>query len=598
VLTRAQLPLIVGTSREMTGRVLRTLEARGIVGRREAHGLVLLDPAGLEQLGGPALDVTEGTTRETGADDESTVDALEDLDLLPGAHWADFAPSAVLEASPNPIVAVDALARITYANPQAVATFGYERDELLGHPVEVLLPDRVAERHLSHRDGFIANPVARPMGIGLDLAGRRKDGSEFPVEISLAPVETSDGIQVFATVVDITARKAAENQLLQAQKLESIGRLAGGIAHDFNNMLFAISGYAEMLEEDLARPPDVPIDRDAALQSVTAISQAADRAAGLTMQLLAFSRQQVVTPKVLDLGEAIGAIEPMLRPIIGETVKLVLRPDPRAGHIRADPGQLDQILVNLVVNARDAMPDGGTITIETGNTTFDDPFAIEHFEVKSGAYVMLAVSDTGEGMDRATREHIFEPFFTTKETGKGTGLGLATIYGIVRQAGGHIWLYSEPGLGTTFKLYFPRDDAPTTVEPAALKRAAAGTGTLLVVEDEPAVREMTTAVLRRAGYTVIAVADGVEALARIATLKRPIDVLVSDVVMPNMSGLELSEAVLDRYPGTGLVLLSGYTAEILDPSRLTARGAIFVSKPIGTRELLDAIEQAMPVRAR
>jgi two-component system cell cycle sensor histidine kinase/response regulator CckA len=514
------------------------------------------------------------------------------------SHWADFAPSAVLEASPNPIVAVDASARITYVNPQAEATFGYSRDELLGQPVEILLPQRVADRHVGHRDGFIANPVARPMGIGLDLAGRHKDGSEFPVEISLAPVETSGGIQVFATVVDITARKAAENQLLQAQKLESIGRLAGGIAHDFNNMLFAISGYAEMLEEDLTRPPDVPIDRDAALRSVNAISNAADRAASLTMQLLAFSHQQVVSPKVLDLGDAIRAIEPMLRPIIGETIRLVLQPDAEAGHIRADPGQLDQILVNLVVNARDAMPGGGTITIQTANAVFDDPFAIEHFDVQAGPYVMLAVSDTGEGMDRATREHIFEPFFTTKETGKGTGLGLATIYGIVRQAGGHIWLYSEPGLGTTFKLYFPRDDGATTTEPVAPRRASAGTGTLLVVEDEPAVRDITTAVLERAGYTVFAVADGLEALARIAEMDSPIDVLVSDMVMPNMSGLELSEAVLERYPGTGLVLLSGYTSEILDPSRLTERGAIFVSKPVGTRELLDAIGRAMPARTR
>ncbi len=363
-------------------------------------------------------------------------------------------------------------------------------------------------------------------------------------------------------------------------------------------MLFAISGYAEMLEEDLTGPPEVPIDRDVALRSVTAIDQAADRAASLTMQLLTFSRQQVVSPKVLDLSDAICAIEPMLRPIIGETIKLVLHPDPMAGHIRADPGQFDQILVNLVVNARDAMPAGGTVTIETGNAVFDDPLAIEHFEVRPGAYVMLAVSDTGEGMDRATREHIFEPFFTTKETGKGTGLGLATIYGIVRQAGGHIWLYSEPGLGTSFKLYFPRDDASPTVEPSVTRRAGSGTGTLLVVEDEPAVRDMTTAVLQRAGYTVIAVADGVEALARIESLTAPIDVLVSDVVMPDMSGLELGETVLERYPDTGLVLLSGYTAETLDLSKLIARGAIFVSKPIGTRVLLDAIRRAMPVSRR
>jgi hypothetical protein len=503
---------------------------------------------------------------------------------------------AVLEASPNAVVAIDAQGRITYLNAQVEKTFGYERAELIGQPIELLLPDRVADRHVGHRAGFTANPVARPMGIGLDLAGRRKDGSEVPVEISLAPVQTDDGLQVFATVVDITARKAAESQLLQAQKLESIGRLAGGIAHDFNNMLFAIRGYTELLTEDLDPASAGRAEPERIRHNLGQIQLAAERATALTVQLLAFSRQQVVTYRVLDLNLAVNVIEPMLRPLIGETIRLNLRLDPTAGHIRADAGQLDQILVNLVVNARDAMPGGGTVTIETANVVFEEAYAIEHFEVVPGSYVMLAVSDTGMGMDRATREHVFEPFFTTKDVGKGTGLGLATIYGIVRQAGGHIWLYSEPGHGSTFKLYFPRVDAPVDQRTSLVPPVPVGDGVVLVVEDEPAVRDMTTQLLERAGYEVLAVANGAEALAS-TDMVQPIDVLVSDVIMPVMSGIELAEHLMKRYPQIGIVLLSGYTAETLDLERVTARGAIFVSKPLTSHDLLEAVRAAM-ARAR
>ena len=497
----------------------------------------------------------------------------------------------VLEAGPNAVVAIDAQGRIVYVNLQVAATFGYGPDEVLGQSIELLLPERVASRHVGHRDGFVAHPVARPMGIGLDLAGRRRDGSEFPVEISLAPVETADGLQVFATVVDITARKGAESQLLQAQKLESIGRLAGGIAHDFNNMLFAIHGYGELLAQDLATDARADFDADRALRNVEAISQAAERASALTAQLLAFSRQQVVTFKVLDMNAAVTKIEPMVRPLIGEDVRLILKLDPAAGHVRADSGQIDQIVVNLVVNARDAMPEGGTVTIETGNVTFDEPYAIEYFGVSPGQYVLLAVSDTGVGMDSVTREHVFEPFFTTKDVGKGTGLGLATIYGIVRQAGGHIWLYSEPGRGSAFKLYFPRVDAAVEDTPIEQVTPDVGVGTVLVVEDEPAVRDMTTQLLERAGYRVIAVAGGPEALAS-ATNDEPIDVLVTDVIMPAMSGIDLAEQMLDRYPRIGVVLLSGYTAETLDLERVTARGVLFVPKPVTSNELLQAVQRA------
>lgn len=447
---------------------------------------------------------------------------------------ADEVRAALLEASPNAMVAVDASAQITYVNPQAELTFGYTRDELIGQPIELLLPERVTG-HVAHRTKYLARPLARPMGIGLDLAGRRKDGSEFPVEISLSPVLGAGGLQVFATVVDITARKLAVSQVLQAQKLESIGRLAGGIAHDFNNMLFAIRGYGELLADDLAAD-DHAFDTVEALRRVAAITDAADRATALTSQLLAFSRQQVVRPRVVDIKAAIRDAEPMLRPLIGENVRLVLRLDRPTGNIRVDPSQLDQILVNLAVNARDAMPDGGTITIETGKAEFDEPYALEHFDVVAGAYAFLAVTDTGVGMDRETREHLFEPFYTTKERGKGTGLGLATIYGIARQAGGHIWLYSELGRGSSFKLYFPRVDAVVSKEEPTARRPPSGRGMVIVVEDDAAVRDMTLLMLERSGFRVRAVANGLTALAAIEETHEPIDVLVTDVIMPNMVG--------------------------------------------------------------
>lgn len=501
---------------------------------------------------------------------------------------------AVLEASPNPIIAINRAGQIIYANPNVEATFGYSRIELTGQPVELLIPERVGEQHVGHRNGFMAHPNARPMGIGMDLAGRRKDGSEFPVEISLSPVVTDDGIEVFATVVDITARKAAETQLLQAQKLESIGRLAGGIAHDFNNMLFAIRGFGEMLTEDLAPDRRDQFDHDAALGSVKAITAAADRAAALTLQLLAFSRRQVVSPRTIDLNMSVQSIEPMLRRLIEEHIRLEISLETGIGMIRADPSQVDQILLNLVVNARDALPEGGTVTITTRATEFEEQDASEHFEASPGKYIQLAISDTGIGMDRETRAHIFEPFFTTKELGKGTGLGLATIYGIVHQLGGHIWLYSEPGQGSTFKLYFPLHEAPADVVPSAPSPVAAQrTGTVMVVEDEETVREMTTMLLERAGYQVVSVPDGVAALTVISEGTIDLDVLVTDVIMPRMSGVKLAERLIERYPSIGLVLLSGYLAETLDLSFVISRGARFVSKPVASREFLAAVDEAM-----
>jgi CheY-like chemotaxis protein len=266
---------------------------------------------------------------------------------------------------------------------------------------------------------------------------------------------------------------------------------------------------------------------------------------------------------------------------------------PETGNIKADPVQIEQVMMNLVVNARDAMPDGGKLTIETSNRFLSDEYASDHPWMKSGEYVRITVSDTGQGMDQEVLLHIFEPFFTTKKLGMGTGLGLATAYGIVHQAGGHIWLYSEPGVGSSFKLYFPRVDAPGTAErPEVAATPVVGTGTVLVVEDEPVVRDMTTQMLTRSGYRVIAVADGAEAVARLARLDEPIDVLVSDVIMPRMSGIELAELVMDRYPDVGVVMLSGYTAQTLNLERVTSRGATFVPKPVTSGQLVLAVQQA------
>ena len=490
------------------------------------------------------------------------------------------------------MVVVNGAGEIVLLNLQAEKQFGYHRDELLGQQVTNIIPTGFAERIIADDLRSAADALAQQIGTGLELVALRKDGTEFPIELMLSPLEGSDGILVTAAIRDISVRKAAESHLLQMEKLESIGRLAGGIAHDFNNMLFVIHGYAELLTQDLASSNRASLDPDSVLLGVTEISHAAEHSARLTAQLLAFSHQQVVSLRELDLNAAVAGLEPMVRQLIGENMLLVVKLDPDAGRIRGDPGQLDQILVNLVVNARDAMPDGGTVTIETTNALVDEPYAIAHFDVRPGPYVLLSVSDTGVGMDRATREHIFEPFFTTKEVGKGTGLGLATTYGIVRQAGGHIWVYSEPGRGSSFKLFFPRVDAATTADFPVVVGSASGTGTVLVVEDERLVRDMTTLLLTRSGYEVIAVADGAEAMVRLANHDEAIDALITDVVMSNMSGIELAEWTIDRCPRVGVVLLSGYTAETLNIARVMARGATFVPKPINSAQLLVAIQQA------
>ncbi len=386
-------------------------------------------------------------------------------------------------------------------------------------------------------------------------------------------------------------RKSLEEQLFQARKLESIGRLAGGVAHDFNNLLTAILGYSELLEMEL------PADGEM-MGYVGNIQKAAERAGGLTGQLLAFARRQVIEPRVVNLNSLILNLETMLQRLIGEHIRLVMQPAADLNSVCVDPNQFEQILINLIVNARDAMPvDGGRITVETGNVTLDTEYARQHEGVTPGEYVMLAVSDTGCGMEEGIRLHIFEPFFTTKEKGRGTGLGLATVYGIVKQTGGHIWLYSEVGVGTTFKIYLPRvigpaEEITASVASDALPR---GSETVLVVEDEVAVRSLTTVALRGLGYRVLEAAKGVEALRIHQAHAADIALLVTDVVMPEMSGKDLAERLQATHPTLKVLFVSGYTENTIVHHGVLESGINFLPKPFTlsalsrkVREVLDA----------
>jgi PAS domain S-box-containing protein len=488
--------------------------------------------------------------------------------------------AALLESASQAILAVDGMGSLVLANPKAEEIFGYSRVELLSSPMELLLPLAQREAHAHQRGEFFRHPRARPMGIGMDLMARRKDGSEFPVEVSLSYVKSEGQVFAIAFVNDISQRKHLEEQLLQPQKMDAVGRLAGGVAHDFNNMLTVIAGYNRMILDELS-----PVDplRECAEEIV----RAAERATALTGQLLALSRRQVIQPRIMNANAVVAQTEKMLRRLIGEDIELLLRLDPEISHIKADPSHIEQAIVNLVVNARDAMPRGGRITIETANVILDETYARSHVGVRPGPFVMLAVSDTGCGMDAASRRRIFEPFFTTKDRSKGTGLGLATVYGTVKQVGGDIWVYSEPGRGTTLKMYFPAF-AETSGTPAVTKPeppTEVGTGTILLVEDEKAVRDLTVRMLQRLGYNVLVAASGSEAIEIAGSYPDPISILLTDVVMPNMSGRQVADQLLSARPGLKVLYLSGYTDTTVIHHGVPETGVDFLPKPF-SRDVL------------
>jgi two-component system cell cycle sensor histidine kinase/response regulator CckA len=486
---------------------------------------------------------------------------------------------ALLESASQAVISIDQTGRIVLANHRAEEMFGYTREELLGGRIEMLLPDSKRGSHVRDRDRYFDSPHTRPMGIGMDLAGRRRDGTEFPVEVSLSHVEMEDGRYAIAFVSDISQRKHLEDQLMHAQKMEAVGRLAGGVAHDFNNMLTVISGYNRMILDELST-------LDPLRGYAEEILKAADRAGALTQQLLAFSRRQVMQPRVISVNNVIAQTEKMLRRLIGEDVELLFGLAVDAGNIKADPGHVEQAIVNLAVNARDAMPLGGRLNIETANVHLDENYARTHMGVTPGDFVMIAVSDNGTGMDAETRRRIFEPFFTTKEKGKGTGLGLATVYGIVKQTGGDIWVYSEPQRGTTFKLYFPRvrEEAAdaAAAEPA---QASDAHETILVVEDEKAVRDLTMRMLQRLGYKLLAASSGAEAIEISRAHTGPIHLLLTDVVMPNMSGRQLADALEPSRPDMKVLYLSGYTENTVIHHGVLDANVEFLPKPF-SREIL------------
>ncbi len=635
----------------------------------------------------------------------------------------------LLDTMPDGVLAVDEGGVILYANARMETLFGYRRDQLIGEPVELLLPLGVRTAHRRHRTSFLAAGGTRAMGAGLDLRGRRRDGTLFPVDIQLTVGDSLDGRVAIAAVRDLTERTAAmtalrqkeeryrqvvenasevfyrvaltphpsgsriefvsqqcqnligrrpeefladpelwlesvhpddrpvlaeatrtilaqrgpgtriyrlrhadsgryrwiedriipdidstgevigfhgvarditerveaeeghrrlELQLRQAQKMEAVGRLAGGVAHDFNNILTVILGNCENALALL--DPGSP-----ALEDLTEVVEAARRAAGLTQQLLAFGRRQSIAPRALDLTRQLRGVERMLRRTIGADIDLVLEVADQLWPVWLDPSQLDQLIINLAVNARDAMPDGGALTIATDMSTLDQDYCSTHAGFRAGDYVTLTVSDTGCGIDAATLEHVFEPFFTTKPEGKGTGLGLATIYGIVKQNDGFVNIYSEPGHGTTVRVYLPRyvgGDPIATPEPP--RPPAGGSETVLLVEDNDQVRRLTHRLLTRLGYTVLEAASPDVALALCQAYGREIQLLLTDLVMPTMNGARLAEAVTGLRPGIRVLFMSGYPASITARRDLVPGRTPQIQKPFDldtlARKVRDALE--------
>jgi PAS domain S-box-containing protein len=496
------------------------------------------------------------------------------------------------ESAVDAVVTADANGDIVSWNRGARAVFGYAPDEVLGTPLARLVPEGLRVVDPSGRERIAPAAVTPALERPVELHGMRKDGRAFPVELSLARWETRRGSFLTVIIRDVTERRQLEEQFRQAQKMESVGRLAGGLAHDFNNLLTVIGGHADLLHARLA--PEDPLRR-----RITLIQEAAEHAADLTKQLLAFSRKQVLAPKVLDLNAIVIEIEPMLRRLIGEDVDLVTEPARGLGSVRADPAQIKQILFNLAVNARDAMPQGGKLTIETENVELDAHYARLHADVQPGSYVMLAVTDNGIGMDAETRSRIFEPFFTTKAPGLGTGLGLATVYGIVKQSSGSISVYSERGLGTVFKVYLPRVPEPAdTVTTEAPGSARGGSETILLVEDNEMVRTLTCEILKRHGYTVVEAQHGADALDIARRYHGEIHLLLTDVVMPEMSGPELVSRLAPVRPQMRIIYMSGYTADAIDHQGMLDEGIEFLPKPIGLDTLVRKLREVLDGRGR
>jgi PAS domain S-box-containing protein len=493
----------------------------------------------------------------------------------------------LVEGSPFGVALLSKENRYLYLNPRFVEIFGYTLDDIPTRRswFEKAYPDPVYRNDLiSSWKMDLVSSRSRQLGPQTSSV-TCKDGAVK--RIRAIPVVTETGDR-FLFYEDITEQENLRNQFIHAQKLEAVGRLAGGVAHDFNNLLTVINGYAGLALDGLGQDDPLRAELDS-------IRNAGTRAAVLTRQLLTFSRKQVIAPTILNLNEVIGNIEKMLRRLIGEDVELVTVMADGLGPVKADPGQIEQIVMNLAVNARDAMPEGGTFTIETRDIDIDRDYAKHHMDVGPGRYVLLTVSDTGVGMDQEIKSHIFEPFFTTKEQGRGTGLGLSTAYGIVKQSNGHIWVYSEPGKGTIFRIYLPRvkESGIKEKEQPKSESLPRGNETVLVVEDDEALRNMAERILASVGYNVFKAANGAEALLLCEKLKDPVHLLLTDVVMPVMYGTDLAERLGQVMPGIKTLYMSGYTDGAITQKVLHEEGAQFMTKPFGKSALLLKVRKVL-----
>jgi PAS domain S-box-containing protein len=480
----------------------------------------------------------------------------------------------------------DLQGKIIFVNNALLRTFGYAREELIGKSNKILYSNKIEKEFLKELRNATLNNGWRG-----EILNKKKDGTEFQLYLSTSVVKDEHGNPgaLVSVARDITEKKQFEEHLRQVQKLEAIGRLAGGVAHDFNNMLMVIRGYCELLLVRLDK-------EDSLYHTVQQIDNAGARAESLTKQLLAFSRKQILQPKVLDLNDLIHNMEKMLRRLIGENIEMRTVYNAKFPNIRGDHGQIQQVIMNLVVNAKDAMMDSGKLTIETRNFIFDNEYLKDHTVAKAGNYIMIAVSDDGVGIDKKTQERIFEPFFTTKEQGKGTGLGLATVYGIVKQSGGFIWVYSEPGVGTSFKIYLPLIDEHVTFHENLedLNEDIMGDETILIAEDEEEVRFLISETLKRCGYNIIESPNGTDAIQKGMEYKNPINLLLTDVVMPQMSGRELVQKFRSLRPATKVLYMSGYTDSSIIHQGILDSKTQFIQKPFTPvalarkiREILD-----------
>ena len=505
--------------------------------------------------------------------------------------------ATLIEASPLAIVTFDPEGVVTMWNPAAERIFGWPEDEALGMHLPFVPAEKQTEFLALRRRALLGEVFTEP-----ELHRRRADGSPIVVSVSTAPLRRPDGTiyGIMSILMDVTERKAAEEtrerltiveeQLRQSQKMEAVGRLAGGVAHNFNNLLTAISGYSDLL---LHRLPDYSTLR----RDVEEIRKAGDRAAALTRQLLAFSRRQFLQPKVLDLNTVVTKMGQMLRSLIGENIELSFDLSPSISLVKADPGQIEQVIVNLAVNSRDAMPDGGRITIATADADLSSSYAAAHPEVVPGPHVLLSVADTGQGMSDEAQAHLFEPFFTTKERGKGTGLGLPTVYGIVQQSGGHIRVNSAAEHGSTFLIYLPRVEDPQNGAKGAdrpiLPHPSPGTETVLLAEDEEVVRRLAREILSGNGYRVLEAGNGREALLLSEAHRGEIHLLLTDVVMPKMSGRELGERIRLHRPDLRILYMSGYTDDAILRHGVLVDGIPFLQKPFTAEVLARKVREVL-----